>query len=99
MSEKIHLEVLDPRGEIENILKHGISPRLTTLEGKRIALIDNQKSGARTLLDVLETLLKARYPSTTFVRQYSASINLAKEPEFYDEVAKSADAFIFGAGD
>jgi hypothetical protein len=50
-------------------------------------------------LDAVEELLKAKYPTATFLKQFTASINLAMEPEFYDEVAKESDAFILGAGD
>ena len=97
--DSVILELLDPRGEIEKIRKYAPAPRLANLEGKKIALIHNQKSGASTFLDAVEELLKAKYPKATFLRQFTTSINLAMEPALYDEVAKTADAFIFGSGD
>jgi hypothetical protein len=97
--ETVTLELLDPRGEIETIRKYAPAPRIADLAGKKIALVHNQKSGASTFLDAIEELLKARYPTATFLKQYTTTINLAKEPSFYDEVAGSADAFIFGSGD
>jgi|WetSurMetagenome_2_1015567.scaffolds.fasta_scaffold1277911_1 hypothetical protein len=98
-NESVKLELLDPRGEIEVIRKYPPAKRLTDLAGKRIALIHNQKAGASTFLDAVEELLKEKYPTSTFIKQYTTTINLAKEPTFYDEVAKNADAFVFGAGD
>jgi hypothetical protein len=100
MSEKtVELKVLNPRGVIEQPPIFPPAPRVDDLAGKKIALISNQKSGAATFLDAVEELLKAKYPTATFLKQFTASINLAMEPEFYDEVAKESDAFILGAGD
>lgn len=97
--ESVELKVLNPRGEIEVIRTYAPAPRIKDLAGKRIALIHNQKSGAKTFLDAVEELFTLKYPTATFVKQYTTTINLAKEPAFYEEVAKSADAFIFGSGD
>ena len=97
--ETVELKILNPRGEIEPVRAYAPAPRIKELAGKKIALIHNQKSGADTFLNAVEELLKARYPAATFLKQYTTTINLAKEPAFYEEVAKSADAFIFGSGD
>lgn len=100
MSEDaVELKLLNPRGVIEPPPIFSPAPRVKDLAGKKIALIHNQKAGANTFLDAVEELLKAKYPTATFVKQYTTTINLAKEPEFYDEVAKACDAFIFGSGD
>jgi hypothetical protein len=95
----VELKVLNPRGEIESQPKFAPAPRIADLAGKRIALIHNQKEGARTFLDAVEELLKEKYPTATFIKDYTTTINLAKEPSFYEEVAKNCDAFIFGSGD
>ena len=98
-NETIELVLLNPRGEIETKPVFAPAARIPELNGKRIALVHNQKAGASTFLDAIEEFLKAKYPDATFLRQFEATINLAKEPEFYDEVAHSADAFILGSGD
>ena len=97
--ETVELKLLNPRGEIEPIRAYAPAPRVKDLAGKKIALIHNQKSGADTFLDAVEELLKVKYPTATFLKQYTTTINLAKEPAFYDEVGRSCDAFIFGSGD
>ena len=98
-TENVELKVLNPRGEIEPKKIFAPAPRVTELDGKKIALIHNMKSGASTFLDAVEELLKDKYPSAQFLKGYTTTINLAKEPEFYDEVAKACDAFVFGSGD
>jgi hypothetical protein len=98
-NETVELVLLNPRGEIETKPMFAPAPRVADLNGKRIALVHNQKAGASTFLDAMEGFLKIKYPDSTFLRQFEATINLAKEPAFYDEVARSADAFILGSGD
>ena len=97
--QKVELLLRNPKGEIEAKKMFAPAARLADLAGKRIALITNTKSGARTFLEAVEALLKARYPAATFLKQFDTTVNLAMKPEFYDEVARSADAFIFGSGD
>ena len=98
-SRKVELLLRNPRGEIESKKMFAPAKRLADLAGKRIALITNTKPGARTFLDIVEGLLKSRYPTVSFVKQFDTIVNLAMKPEFYDEVVKNADAFIFGSGD
>jgi len=99
MSDNIELKVVNPRGEIEPPPIFAPAPRLDDLAGKKIALVHNMKSGADTFLDAVEELLQKKYPDIEFIKGYTTAINLAKEPEFYDEVAQKADGFIFGSGD
>ena len=100
MSEKaVELKLLNPRGVIEPPPVFAPAQRIPDLAGKRIALIHNLKEGASTFSDAVEELLREKYPTATFVKQFTTTINLAKEPEFYDEVAQSCDAFVFGSGD
>lgn len=98
-NEAVELVLLNPQGEIETKPVFAPAPRVSDLNGKRIALVHNQKAGASTFLDAIEGFLKVKYPDATFLRQFEATINLAKEPAFYDEVAGSADVFVLGSGD
>jgi hypothetical protein len=95
---KAELELLSPMGVIDPPPMLGLSPRLKTLEGKRLAMIHNNKAGAKELLIAVEEQLKEKYPSATFVR-FDTTIGLADKPEKYAEIAESCDAFILGAGD
>ena len=97
--DKVELKLLNPRGEIEPAPIFAPAPRVTDLAGKKIALIHNLKPGAGTFLDAVEELLKSKYPTATFIKQFTTTINLAKEPAFYDKVAQACDAFVFGSGD
>jgi hypothetical protein len=95
---KVELELLNPKGVIDPPPMLGITPRVASLDGKKIAMIHNNKPGAKTFLEAVEELLKARYPTATFTR-FDTTINLADKPEKYAEMARSCDAFILGSGD
>ena len=97
--QRVELLLRNPKGDIEAKKMFAPAVRLPDLAGKRIALVSNTKPGVGTFMDAVEGLLKARYPGISFLKQYSTTVNLAMKPEFYDEVARSADAFIFGSGD
>jgi hypothetical protein len=90
------LEVLNPRGEVDPPKTLGISPRVTTLEGKRIGLYDNGKEGFADFLNVIEKLLKEKYPTATVVRfggAFDCGDPLAAK------IAKSVDTVLYGSGD
>ena len=98
-TEIVELKAVNPRGEIETKHLYAPAPRVTDLTGKRIALIHNQKAGASIFLEALEELLKAKYPTAIFIKQFTTTVIPGKEPAFYGEVAQCADLFIFGSGD
>ena len=96
----ITLEVLNPMGMIEPPATLGLSPRVTDLDGKRIALMHNNKPGAANLYDALEELLKKKYPTATAARGYQTGAVLPpKDPEMYKKAAAECKAFIFAMGD
>ncbi len=79
----------------------GIRPRLPDLAGKKIALCDNGKAGARNFLDAIEELLKQKYPTATVLRlvKPQAARIIYDAKDWYPEVAHQSDAFIFATGD
>jgi len=90
------LEVLNPRGEVDPPKTLGISPRVATLAGKRIGLYDNGKEGFADFLNVIEKLLKEKYPTTTIVR-FNGGFDCGDA--LAAKIAKSVDTVIYGSGD
>jgi hypothetical protein len=98
---QVALEVMNPRGEIPPPPSMGIRQRLNDLPGKKIALLDNGKAGAGFFLDALEALFKKQHPTTTILRlvKPEAGRIIYDAKDWYPEVARQADAFIFATGD
>ncbi len=102
---EVTLEVLNPQGEIFPPQTFGLSPSLSDLNGKTVALMDNWKHGTDYLEDAFETLLREQYSDIKIIRK--------RKPEgkpgggrlvwsadaWYEEVASQCDAFIYTIGD
>lgn len=97
-NEKVTLELLNPMGVIEPPKTLALTPRLSDLAGKKIALVPNIKPGAVQLFDVLEGLLKQKYPGITVLR-YPARPLREERAEEFQQVAKDCDAFVHAIGD
>lgn len=91
-----NIKVLNPRGEREPSPAKGISPRLSTLEGKRIGIYWNGKPDGDYFWDTIEDLLKKKYPSVT-VKRYNGPGDLGEE--LAARIAREVDAFFYGVGD
>jgi len=98
---QVTIEVLNPRGIVPPPPLHGLQPRLPDLSGKRIALCENGKLGATVFFDALEEALKQKFPAITILRmpKPQGSRFAFDAKEWYPEVARQSDAFIFGMGD
>ena len=97
-NEEVSLEVLNPKGVIEPPQTLGLAPRIPDLAGKKVGLIPNIKQGASTLFDVLEELLKQKYPDITVIR-YPARMLRQELAEEFQQVSNECDAFIHAIGD
>ncbi|MFC1963969.1 hypothetical protein ACFLV1_01140 [Chloroflexota bacterium] len=98
MPEKVTLEVLNPRTEIEGLEQIRPRSELVDLNGKKIGLVDNTKPDTHTLLVYIAELLKDRFPDikTKIWRKINYT---GIEENIYKEVAEQSDAVILGTGD
>jgi len=59
---EVKLEVLDPRGELYTPPVQSINPRLSSLAGRKIGIMNNGKAGADAFQPHLEKALKGAAP-------------------------------------
>ena len=98
-ADPVRLTVLNPRAEIKGPEPIPVSPRLHTLEGKRIGLINNSKAGADLLQPELEKNLKAVAP-TARLKSYSISyLGFEGKDRALREAAQNSDGIILLLGD
>ena len=90
--------VLNPQGLPKPVERVAPSPRLSSLSGKTVYLVGQKGAGQRPLPQLTEALKKA-LPDTKFVLVGKAGFFATEEPKLWDEVAKNADALIYGVGD
>ena len=96
-------EVLNPWAEVDPIPLRAISPRISTLAGKKIGLFANFKRAAKPMLAVVEKRLKERFPDCTTSLFDSSGVNVT-ETETENRVqfegwAKGVDAVVAAVGD
>ena len=95
----VTLKVLDPRAERWTPPAKPIQPRLSTLDGKKIAIINNTKPGAAYIKPYIEKVLKEKFPNVEF-KEYMISYNAyPNKSSDLKEVAAWADGVIGMLGD
>jgi hypothetical protein len=62
MSNTNNYEVLSPWAEADPVPLKGLSPRLTSLEGKKIGIFQNFKQASKQMAATIGEKLKERYP-------------------------------------
>ena len=91
--------VLDPRGQPTNIVEpHPLAPRLDTLEGKTVYLIDVGFGGGWEFLEEAVAWFARNMPSVKTVLKHKAGIMFIDEPEMWADAKANSDAVIFGVG-
>ena len=90
--------VYDPRGTV-TAEPQALAPRLESLDGVRLGVLDNTKWNASKLLRETVTRLGADIPFAE-VRNYSKeSFSRTADPALLDRIAQETDAVITAIGD
>ncbi|WP_436348508.1 UGSC family (seleno)protein [Natronorubrum sp. FCH18a] len=91
------IEVLDPTGSV-TVSSHGIAPRVDSLDGTTIGLLDNSKSNANVLLDEIGTVLVEEYgvEDTVYRRKDKSPI---PADDLADQLHSQCDAVVNAYGD
>ena len=75
------------------------APRLPTLAGTRLGVIDDSKRNADVLLEELVDLLRTRYEISDDKWHRKPSASKPADPEVIRELAESCDSVIVAVGD
>jgi hypothetical protein len=93
------ITVLTPLGTPPNITLKKMAPRLTTLEGKTIYVVDDGFVGGDNLLYEMIDWFKANYPKTNVIYKRKGGMGFeAEDPALWAEMKEKADAIIIGLG-
>ena len=75
------------------------APRVPSLEGARVALIDNSKHNADRFLDTLATLLVRDHGVAKIERYRKVSASVPTPPEVLSRLLEASDAAVHGVAD
>jgi hypothetical protein len=93
------ITVLNPLGTPPPIKLKSMAPRLTTLDGKTIYIVDDGFVGGDNLLLEIVDWLGKSYPNTkvVFKRKGGGGFD-AEDPKLWAEIKESGNAVIIGMG-
>ena len=97
-SSVVRLEILNPAGEAEAVAKKALALRPSTLDGKRLGLIFNQKPGGEVLLARTAELLKERYKIAE-VNWFSRVCCVAPPEGYIESAVKGSDIAVAAAAE
>ncbi len=90
--------LLDPTDRVERGEKK-LAPRLDTLEGKTIGLLDISKAKGNFFLDRVEELLRERYGVREVLRRMKPSVARTAPEDLRQELREKCDALIEALSD
>jgi hypothetical protein len=89
--------VLDPTASSDTP-PNQLAPRLTTLQGRKLGVLDNRKANADRLFDLVEAILRERYAAEVVVRCQKPDFS-RPAPETMFQDLRDCEAVITGVGD
>ena len=93
------ITVLTPLGHPPSIKLKAMAPRLGTLEGKTIYIVDNGYPGSDRLLTEMAAWFEREMPDTKALYKRKGGFGFeAEDPALWAEIKEKADAVIIGLG-
>jgi hypothetical protein len=92
------ITIVNPAAE-DTTERFAPAPRGASLEGARVALIDNSKHNADRFLDTLAMLLVRDHGVAKIERYRKASASVPTPPEVLSRLLEASDAAVHGVAD
>ena len=93
------ITVLSPRGMPPEVQLKPMAPRLDTLDGKTVYLVNDGYLGTDILLGEMQAWFKSNMPEVNTVYKVKGGGGFAAEdPQLWAEIKEKADAVIMGMG-
>ena len=92
------IAVLDPMGFPPKVAAKPMAPRLDTLDGKMIYLVDPRFDDSGNFMIQLQRWFEQHMPSTRTKIVQMAKVYHTDDPKLWAEVKENADAAIIGVG-
>ena len=93
------LTVMNPQAEIKEIKEVPPSPRMRSLDGKKIGLINNTKLGATMLQPEIEKTMRELSPKVKLKSWIISHVPFEEKSKALKEVAQASDGVILFLGD
>jgi hypothetical protein len=92
------LTVLNPLGQPPAIAQVPMAPRLDTLDGKTIYIVDVGFEGTHQFFTEMKKMLGEKYPKTTWIVREKAGNYFEDDPKLWAEIKAKGNGMIMGLG-
>ncbi len=92
------LTVLNPMGFAPRVTRKALAPRLATLEGQTVYLVDCRFDDSDIFLAQMRAWLAEHLPGVTTVLKRISSVYLHDDPATWEEIKARGHAAILGVG-
>jgi len=90
--------VINPRGQLPPIRRIPMAPRLDSLDGKTIYVVDIRWSYTRQLAEQIASVLSTRFPRAKFVVKDKAGSYGEDDPKLWAEIKENGHGMIMSVG-
>lgn len=97
-AQEAKITVLSPLGQPPPITRVPMAPRLASLDGKTIYIVDIGFTDTHQLFTEMEKLLAVRYPKTTWVVRTKAGTYFDDDRKLWAEIKEKGHGMIMGVG-
>ena len=94
VEEEKKIRVLNPLGQPPPISSIPLAPRLDTLDGKTIYVVDVKFPASKPFGEELVKVLKERYPKTTWLYREKMGSYFADDPVLWAEIKEKGHGMI-----
>lgn len=92
------IAVLNPVGQPPAIARVPMAPRLTSLEGKTIYIVDIGFTDTHQFFTEMQKLLSARHPKTNWIVRTKIGTYFDDDPKLWAEIKQNGHGMIMGIG-
>ena len=92
------MRVMDPRGYPPTITQLGMAPRLDTLDGKTVYLVDTRFDDGDILLQQMHAWFAENMPAVKPVLVSKTGVYTQDDPRLFQEIRDKGDAAILAVG-
>jgi hypothetical protein len=97
-AEEARISVLNPLGQPPALKLIPMAPRLDTLEGKTIYIVDTGYPETKPLFDEMMSLFSAAYPKTAWVLRKKIGTYFEDDPDLWKEIKTKGNGMIIAVG-
>ena len=98
MAREEKLTVLNPLGQPPAIARVPMAPRIDSLKGKTIYIVDIGFVNTHQLFTELQSLLKEKYPDTNWIVRTKIGSYFDNDPKLWAEIKEKGQGMIIGVG-